>query len=170
MNAEERRKAILKRLNENTGPLSATALAKELGVSRQIVVGDIALMRAANHKITATPRGYVIEGRVSGQKQRTIACKHANDKLADELYTVVDNGGGVIDVTVEHPIYGEISGELMIFSRYDVDSFVQKLKSVNAPPLSVLTEGVHLHTVVYPDDETIERILKALKQKNILFE
>ena len=50
MNAAQRRERILTRLNSAGAPLSASTLAAELGVSRQIVVGDVALLRAAAAK------------------------------------------------------------------------------------------------------------------------
>ena len=170
MNAGERRDKIIEILGESSQPVSASALAKRLNVSRQIIVGDVALLRAANEQISATPRGYVLEE----QKDRpdtvyTIACRHNRENLAEELYTIVDNGGEVLDVIVEHPVYGQISGQLRIFSRYDVDMFLQKLDKSKAPPLSMLTDGVHLHTITCRTPEIYQRILAALEERNILF-
>lgn len=169
MNAGIRREKIVQRLEKAEGPVSATALAKELGVSRQIIVGDIALLRAAEHAITATPRGYVLERQESERGKRfTIACRHDKDQLRTELYTIVDYGGGVLDVIVEHPIYGQLAGKLQVFSRYDADQFCEKLDSNQAPPLCDLTGGIHLHTILCPDEETFHRIEQQLHNQGIL--
>ena len=143
----EKRKAAQHAVEESR-PLSATAIAKEFGVSRQIIVGDVALLRAAGENIAATPRGYVLQKERSSHT-KTIACRHNDDNLLKELYIVVDNGCAVLDVTVEHPVYGQILGQLQIFSRYDADQFAKKLGENSAPPLCALTNGVHLHTIQY---------------------
>lgn len=124
MTAARRRDEILQALAGASGPVSAAALAARLGVSRQVVVGDVALLRAAGSPIVATPRGYVLGGGQEGGGVRcTVACRHGLDGLLDELYTVADCGCGVLDVTVEHPVYGQLSGQLQVFSRYDADVF-----------------------------------------------
>ena len=129
--AEERRQAVLKLIEQSEKPGSAAALASRFSVSRQIIVGDIALLRAADVQIFATPRGYMMkpEEKPSG-KDYTIACRHRQDQIAQELYAVVDNGGQVLDVIVEHAVYGQISGQLQLSSRYDVDCFVRKLEEM----------------------------------------
>ena len=120
MTAEERRGEILRALEQAETPVSASALAKQLHVSRQAIVGDVAMLRALNSPIAATPRGYVLKQEQNLQT-RTIACRHDDEHLLQELYIAVDNGCAVLDVTVEHPIYGQISGQLQVFSRYDAD-------------------------------------------------
>ncbi|MGI6031763.1 MAG: transcription repressor NadR [Eubacteriales bacterium] len=169
MNAAERRKAIWEILQEQEGPVSATALARQLHVSRQIIVGDVALLRASNHAISATPRGYIVEAGGGPGLRRTIACRHDWETgLREELYTIVDNGAGVLDVTVEHPVYGQLSGQLQLFSRYDVDDFIRRLAQDDAQPLSCLTGGVHLHTILCADEAMYQRVLKQLEEKGIL--
>lgn len=171
MPSEERRKNIEKTLRSNTEPVSATSLAKIFSVSRQVIVGDIALMRAAGIKISATPRGYVINSEADKiDNDYTIACIHDDKNMEEELYAVVDNGGTVVDVTVEHPVYGQIVGELRISSRYDVDLFMEKIKNNQAQPLSNLTGGIHLHTIRCRDEETFIRIKEALKKQRIILE
>lgn len=162
----DRKEQVIKMIENNDKPISASKIAKELGVSRQIIVGDVALLRASGHKIIATPRGYILDNQIN--HHYTIAVKHTNNQLEDELNTIVDLGGKVEDVIVEHPLYGEIKGNLHIYSRYDVTKFISNVKNNDAAPLSLLTNGVHLHTITVPDDETLERIKKALDQKNIL--
>jgi hypothetical protein len=169
MNSEERREKLLSILNRSTEPVTATTLAKKFSVSRQVIVGDIALMRAAGIKITATPRGYVLNSEFeSNDNIFTIACRHDQINMANELYTIVDNGGTILDVTVEHPVYGEISGELRISTRYDADMFLEKIKNKQAQPLMKLTGGIHLHRIKCKDEQSRKRIIEALKKEDII--
>ena len=57
MTAAQRRSAIYAQLTQASAPVSATTFAQRFSVSRQVIVGDIALLRAEGHSITATPRG-----------------------------------------------------------------------------------------------------------------
>lgn len=169
MDAQERREAIACQLERATAPVSATALAKEFGVSRQIVVGDVALLRASGMDITATPRGYVIPRSVAGVK-RTVACRHTGEQMESELHAVVDQGCVVLDVTVEHPVYGQITGPLNLSNRYEVGQFITRCRDAEAVPLSLLTEGIHLHTVQCPDEAAFARVQTALRELGVLLE
>ena len=169
MNAAQRRERILTRLNSAGAPLSASTLAAELGVSRQIVVGDVALLRAAGTQIDATPRGYQLHPAAKGYTG-ILACVHRTaEEMRAELYTVVDQGGVVVDVAVENPLYGELRGNLNLASRYDVDNFIQQAKDTPEALLSRMTGGVHLHTLHCPDAGSFERIKKELEEKGILY-
>lgn len=167
MKKENRREQILHTLQTRQEPIRAAQLAKQFHVSRQSIVGDIALLRASGYDITATPRGYVIPDS-QPQSIYQIACKHDVDTMKDELYTIVDFGCKIIDVIVEHPIYGELTGTLQLSSRYDVDQFIQNIQKLDAEPLSILTQGIHLHTISCPGEETYHRVIKALQDKHIL--
>lgn len=164
MKAEERRKIIAKTLTADR-PISATALAGQFSVSRQIIVGDIALLRAAGLDIVATPRGYKL-GETAGMI-RTIACIHTAQEMEKELLTIVDNGCTVIDVVVDHPVYGQITGQLSLASRYDVKQFAEKAK--DAAPLSSLTDGVHIHNLRCPDEGAYQRVCAELEKLGILY-
>ena len=165
MKAEERRKIISQTLTADQ-PISATALAGKFSVSRQIIVGDIALLRAAGLDIVATPRGYKL-GESSGLV-RTVACVHTGiEELEKELLVMVDNGCTVMDVVVEHPLYGEINGQLSLASRYDVQQFVEKVKE--ASTLSSLTGGLHLHNLRCPSEEASRRVCDELNAAGILY-
>lgn len=171
MEAAQRREKIQEVLKQSEKPVSAGVFSRMLGVSRQIIVGDVALLRAANVPIAATPRGYVLQK--DDERQgiiHTIACRHSRENITAELYAIVDNGCGVLDVIVDHAVYGQISGQLHIFSRYDADDFVKKLNKSGSLPLCNLTEGVHLHTLTCPSEEAFRRVLEKLKEENILFE
>ena len=141
-------------------------------VSRQIIVGDVALLRAGGVAVMATPRGYILENAASAPAyaERRIVAHHDEDRLREELYTIVDLGGAAIDVTVEHSIYGQITAPLHIFSRYDADAFCNKLEHSKARPLCDLTGGIHLHTVRAPDERTLDRVIAGLKEKGFLLE
>ena len=168
MNSAERREAILKELRGADKPVSATVLANRLSVSRQIIVGDVALLRAAGEEIIATARGYVLgQGR---EGRRTVACCHPAEAMGRELELMVDYGCTVEDVTVEHPVYGQITGRLDVSSRYDVKEFIEKVAAGRAKPLSDLTDGIHLHNLRCPDEKAFEQLLEALRKEGFLLE
>ena len=169
MDASERREAILQRLRAERTPVSASALASAFNVSRQIIVGDVALLRAAGEEISATPRGYVLSRREAGLT-RTVACRHDMAGTREELYLLVDNGCAVLDVVVEHAVYGQLVGQLQIQSRYDVDQFMERLTAEGTKPLSTLTEGIHLHTLRCPDEAAFQRARDALRDAGYLLE
>ncbi len=169
MNSEERRSSILKRLEQSVEPISASVLAKEFFVTRQVIVADIALLRASGFSIIAESKGYVLQ-RVDNKSIKRIVVKHGKDKVLDELYAIVDNGGKILDVIVEHSVYGKISVELNVFSRYDAEEFVKKVDLAQATPLSILTEGVHIHTISVHDDKSFERIKEKLNAMGVLIE
>lgn len=169
MDARERRIELLARLKDARGPLTGTWLAKELKVSRQVIVGDFAILRAAGNAVYATPQGYVLP-KVEMPKtiRATLACKHERERMEDELAIIIDNGGKVLDVIVEHPVYGELTGNLMLSSRRDLSEFLRKLDASHAEQLASITGGVHMHTIEVADEETLARIKKELKIKGLL--
>lgn len=168
MDGSERRSIILNVLSESSAPLSATALARRLGVSRQIIVGDVALLRASGEKIDSTPRGYVrnaLPGLVF-----TVACVHNREDTEKELNIMVDNGCTIIDVSVDHPIYGQLTAALQLSSRFDVSQFVSKLESGKTSPLSALTGGIHLHRLLCPNEECFLRTKAQLLEAGMLLD
>ena len=169
MEAASRRQAILDQLRTADRPVSASALAAGLNVSRQIIVGDIALLRAGGAEISATPRGYVLPRATEGIT-RTIACRHTLAQTGQELDILVDNGCTVLDVIVEHPVYGQLTGQLQISSRYDVEQFLARIRDSDAAPLSMLTGGLHLHTLRCPNEDAYTRACAALKAAGLLLD
>ena len=163
----DRKAAIIEAIRTSETPVSASALARKLHVSRQIIVGDIALIRASGTQIIATPRGYVWE-RSNAGSERKIAVLHAPQQMREELYTIVDQGAEVVDVIVEHPTYGQLVGLLQLSSRSDVDQFIDRMQGNE--PLSQLTHGVHLHTIRCRDAAVFERVENALRKKGLLYE
>lgn len=169
MDAQERRHAIARRLEAAQAPVSAAALARALSVSRQIIVGDVALLRAGGLDIAATPRGYVLP-REGGGLVRTLACRHRPEEMESELNAIVDQGCTVLDVIVEHPIYGQLTGALQLSNRYQVGQFIARCQKEDAAPLSLLTEGIHLHTISCPDQAAYERVQASLGSLGLLLE
>ena len=167
MNTALRRDRILEYLRHSDGPLPASALAGRLSVSRQIIVGDVALLRAAGERITAAPRGYVLERPRQGVV-RAVACLHRPEDMERELTLMVDQGCTVVNVIVEHPVYGQLTGPLDLSSRYDITEFIRKVEENAARPLSLLTDGIHLHTLRCPDEGAFERTAAALEEAGFL--
>ncbi|HHU48261.1 MAG: transcription repressor NadR [Caldicoprobacterales bacterium] len=169
MTSEERREKIIVSLERSNSPLTGSYLAKLYNVSRQVIVQDIAILRAAGYDIIATPQGYLIP-RASQPRRitRVFAVKHGTDDIKDELNTIVDHGGRILDVIIEHPVYGEFKASLMMSSRSDVSAYLAAMQKLEAEPLSKLTEGVHLHTVEADSIVTLNQIEKALEQKGYL--
>ncbi len=171
MTTEERRIAIYDLLEQNyPKPLSATAMAKQFDVSRQVIVGDVSVLRAAGRKIVSTARGYIISKEELDDFGflGVLNCKHDREQLREELYTIVDFGATVIDVIVVHGIYGEIVCKLDLSSRYEVDKFLMQMHEEEDKPLSSLTDGEHIHTIGCKDAETFNLIKETLSRKNIL--
>ncbi|MCL2861512.1 MAG: transcription repressor NadR [Firmicutes bacterium] len=167
MNPEKRRKQILDEISKPEALVSASVLANNLGVSRQVIVGDIALLRAQGHDIIATTRGYMMpKFKELGQYVGKIACRHTPENTISELYAIVDMGATVLDIIVEHELYGEITGNLNLMSREDVDNFIEKVKTQEIKLLSVLTDGVHLHTIACRDKHHFDQVQKALREKD----
>lgn len=170
MQSVERRAAILAALEREQRPVSASSLARRFGVSRQIIVGDVALLRAAGEEIAATPRGYLLARSGAAGIRRQVACFHRSEDVEEELNLCVDEGCTVLDVIVEHPVYGQLTGELRVSSRYEVRQFVERLAAESAHALSELTDGVHLHTLLCPDEAAFERVRAGLREKGFLYE
>ena len=145
-------------------------LAKLLHVSRQVIVQDIALLRAENKNILSTNRGYLLY-RVPDERkkiQRIVYVNHTKEQIRDELYTIVDIGGKVLNVMIEHDIYGQISANLMLSTRKDVDKFVSRVEHADTRPLNCLTDGTHYHTIEAESEEILDEIEEELEKKKYL--
>lgn len=165
MERDERLKQLARILGDSEEPVSGSNLAAELGISRQAIVQDIALLRESGHTVLATSRGYVLRGR---SLRRAFAVRHEPEEIAEELNTIIAAGGRVLDVVVDHPVYGEIRGNLDLASREDTARFVNMLKSSGQLPLLSLSKGFHIHTVEAPDEQTLDAIERALLEKGFL--
>lgn len=163
MEGETRREQIMELLNRSRAPVSGSGLAKLMGVSRQVIVQDIALLRAMDKNILSTNKGYILyePDKERMKARRTIAVNHTDDEMQEELYTIVDYGGKVLDVVVEHDVYGQLTGDLILKNRQDVDEFMEKIKNSSSQSMLTLTGGRHFHTI----EADSEMILDAIEQK-----
>ncbi len=168
----ERRNAILQRLRGATSAVSGTALAAAAGVSRQVIVQDIALLRADGHDIVATNRGYVLREGSSAPAvpTRLIKVHHTVDQLEDELQTIVDMGGTVQSVMVNHRAYGKITANLDIRSRSGIARYLESIRTGKSTPLMTVTSGYHFHRISADAESVLDAIEQALAAKGYLAE
>lgn len=168
MESNERREQLWKLLSESKEPLSGTALAQKLNVSRQVIVQDIALLRAVNKNILSTAKGYLLYHPEPKRATRCFSVCHNTSQIEDELCSIVDHGGNILDVIVSHPIYGTISADLIIKNRSDVHDFVRKVTEKQTVPLKELTNDYHFHTVEADSEQILDEIEEVLKEKGYL--
>lgn len=168
MSSRERRINIQSILKDSDKPQKGHVLAERFGVTRQVIVKDIAILRAEGKNIIATPEGYMVPRSEKNRIRQVIAVYHNADEMQDELSTIIKFGAIVEDVTIEHSVYGEIKAMLMIKSLYDVENFILKIKETKSEPLLVLTGGVHLHTISADNYSAINNIKSELKNKGYL--
>ena len=155
MTKEERQNYILEQLEENDKAISANEFAKILEVSRQVIVGDVALLRASGHEVIATGKGYIL---AKYKNIATLALMHTPKETRQELELFVKHNIWVIDVIVTHPIYGELKGQVNVKNEEDINRFL-----LDEPQLlSILTDGIHLHTVSYEDLNDLNEVKKDL--------
>lgn len=166
---DKRRKQVLDALTSAQAPTSGAALAQAAGVSRQVIVQDIALLRSKGWPIQSTNRGYVIE-REATRPSRLFKCLHTVEQTPDELNLIVDLGGHVRDVLVNHRVYGRLSCELGIASRRDVRAYMEQIRSGKSSPLMLITSGYHFHHVTADTEEALDEIERALAEAGFLAE
>lgn len=168
MTGTERRNEIVKIIQNSTVPVSGSALASSLGVSRQVIVQDIALIRTAGYDILSTHRGYIINA--PHTVQRVFKVYHGDDLLEDELCSIVDLGGVVRNTMINHKIYGHLEAQLGIRSRKDVKEFMQAIECGKSSPMKNITGGYHYHTIEADSEETLTLIENMLREKKFLIE
>lgn len=167
MNNRIRREEIKKLLLASDRPLSGSCLARQFQVSRQVVVQDIALLRANGLDIISTNRGYVLQ-KEKKQCQRVFKVCHTEAQTEEELNLVVDLGGRFLDVFVYHRAYGLIRTELKIRSRHDVASYLGEISSGKSRELLNITSGYHYHTIEADSEEILDLIQEKLSEKGFL--
>ena len=168
MTGSDRRDDIIRQIQKSSVPLSGTKLASIYHVSRQVIVQDIALIRAAGFDIISTNRGYILNSTKSAS--RLFKVQHTDEQLEEELCSIVDLGGMVKNVMVNHRVYGHIEAELNIDSRRKVAEFVEDLHNGKSSPLMNITSDYHYHKVIADNEETLDMIEDMLKEKNYLIE
>ena len=170
MNGETRRDTIKQMLLNAQQPLTGTALAGALHVSRQVIVQDIALMRAEHLPILSTNKGYLLRPEAShtAQPKRVFFVRHSTEQVMEEFMIVLDLGGRILDVSVEHELYGPIRADLSIESAQDAAEFIERLAACRDNPLKVLTDDCHFHTVAAPSEKLLDLIEGELRARGFL--
>lgn len=166
---DHRRQAIIHRLQSCAESVTGTELAEQFGVSRQVIVQDMAVLRAAGESLISTPRGYSLQQKGARRLPRAVvAVQHTPEQTDDELLALVAVGATVVDVAIDHPVYGEMRGTLMIRTADDVAAFLNRMRESGAGLLLNLTQGVHVHTLEAADAPTLDRAREALAKRGYL--
>lgn len=168
MTGAERRNDMLSRIKSSAVPVSGKEMAQIYEVSRQVIVQDVALLRAAGNDIISTNRGYILHA--VPVASRVFKVSHTDEELEEELCSIVDLGGKIVNVMIRHRVYGEMEAELQINSRRKVMEFLEDLKSGKSSPLKNITANYHYHKVEAENEETLDLIEKMLREKRFLVE
>ena len=166
MTGVERREKLLSMLAKSKEPIAGAEMAKQLSVSRQVIVQDIALLRAADNNIVSTNRGYVLLK--PGKCERIFKVRHTAEEIEKELQIIVDNGGRILDVFVYHKIYGVVKAPMNIKTRKDICEYVKTLSSGKSSPLLKITDNYHYHTVQADSEDILDNIQKDLEECGFL--
>ncbi len=168
MKGEKRREEILSLIGNTDNPIPANVLKERFKVSRQVIVQDIAMLRASGFDITSTNRGYVL-GRTA-RAARVFKCRHSFEEIVDEGVLVIEAGGRIEDIYVNHRIYGRISAKLDLNNRTNVEELYRSLVSGASKPLMSVTDGYHYHTVTAETEEILDDIEEKLRDRGFLIE
>ena len=168
MKSEERRREILSLLGNADNPVPANLLKERFKVSRQVIVQDIAILRANGYDITSTNRGYIIDAKA--RATRIFKCRHTLDELLSEGILIISSGGRVEDIFVNHRVYGKISARLALYSKTHVEELYRSLTAGASKPLMSVTDGYHYHTVTADSEEVLNEIERKLRERGFLIE
>ena len=171
MKKNERRKEIIGILANEKKAVAGDRLSELLFVSRQIIVQDISALREEGYDIASTHQGYLLRAgkdNMPVRSERVFEVRHTSEQTEDELSTIVNNGGTVVDVFIKHGIYGKIAAKLNIFSERAIAQFVGSINSGKSTELMHITEGHHYHTVAADTKEILDKIEEALEEKGYL--
>lgn len=166
MKAADRRKSIVNLLLSSAEAISGGKLSAEFGVSRQIIVKDIAVLKGSGYDIISTHNGYIIQK--SPLKERVFKVYHTTEQTEDELSTIVNLGGTVVDVFVWHKVYGKMTAPLNIFSNMHIKQFIEGIRSGKSTELMTVTGGYHYHTVRAESEQVLNEIERALKAQKYI--
>lgn len=171
LHGDQRRQMLLEKLKAAGEPQTGSGLAAQAGVSRQVIVGDITLLKAKGEPIIATSQGYLYMNEKAAEEiSRQIACSHSREDTEKELYILVDAGATVKDVSIEHPVYGELTAGIHVSTRREVDMFMKRVRETGASYLLELTEGLHLHTITAPNETILEQAMADMRENGFLLE
>lgn len=166
---KDRKQALLQLLKEAPKALNGQSLAEHFHVTRQVIVQDIAILRADGAPILSTNRGYIYKQiDTNPYVHKLFKVKHEVEEIGQELLAIVDNGGHVQNTLIDHPVYGEIETLLKLSCRRDVQHFLEQVEHSDFRPLSELTDGVHYHLVEAETQQDLHYIEEALDQLGYL--
>lgn len=166
MTGTQRRADIVRQIQNSETPVSGARLAAMYQVSRQVIVQDIALIRASGYDILSTNRGYILQG--TAEVSRIFKVRHTNEQLEEELCAIVDMGGCVENVMINHRVYGKLEAPLHVDSRRKVAAFMQDIKNGKSSPLLNITSGYHYHRVTADSEQTLDIVEEVLREKGFL--
>ena len=166
MKTQDRRKAIANLLLSSKEAVSGGKLSEEFGVSRQIIVQDIAVLKGSGYEIFSTHSGYIMQQ--SPLKERVFKLYHTTEQTEDELNLIVELGGTVVDVFVWHKVYGKMSAKLNIFSPLHIKQFIEGVRTGKSTELMNITGGYHYHTIRAESEEILDKIDVALKKRGYI--
>ena len=166
MKAPERRTAIANLLLSEDKAVSGSELSDKFGVSRQIIVQDIAVLKGSGYDIISTHNGYIVQK--SPLKERVFKLHHTTEQTEDELNLIVNLGGTIVDVFVWHKVYGRVMAPLNIFSPLHVKQFIEGVRTGKSTELMNITGGYHYHTIRAESEEILDTIGKALEERRYI--
>ena len=166
LSGQERREQILKILKQSQSPIAGTDLANQLHVSRQVIVQDMALIRANGLDVISTNRGYILHELQSAS--RVFKVVHTDEQAEEELNLFVDFGGKVEDVFVYHKVYGVIKVPMNMKSRRDVQKYMEEISIGKSKTLKNITSDYHYHTITAEDEHTLDMIQEELGKRGFL--
>lgn len=172
LDGSQRRIKIIELLSTRNTPVSGTELANLFGVSRQVIVQDVALLRAENRNILSTNKGYLLFHPLSEENlyKEVLFVKHTSAQILEEMTAIVELGGRMLDVSIDHDLYGQIRSDLVINNLEDAHDFLRKMQLSASKPLSRLTDDYHYHTIAAPSKRALDLIKQDLREKGILAE
>lgn len=166
MRAIERRKEIINLLLSEEKAISGSELSSIFGVSRQIIVSDISVLKGSGYEILSTHNGYIIHK--TPLKERVFKLHHTTEQTEDELSLIVDLGGMVVDVFVWHKVYGKVVANLNIFSKLHVKQFIEGVRTGKSSELMNITGGYHYHTIRADSEEILDKIGSVLQERGYI--
>ena len=162
MTTSERRAKILKILQMSSQPVAGKEFAAKFGVSRQVIVQDMAVLRASTPGILSTTRGYSLQKELLCTREFKLW--HPQEETSRELNLIVDCGGSVKNTSISHRVYGRVTVDMDIHSRQDVAEFIDNLKDSQSSVLSSATSGYHYHLVEAASEERLDLIGKLRRK------
>lgn len=166
MNAEERRTKIGLYLSSSDSAVTGSELSRLFGVSRQIIVQDITVLKAKGYDVISTHNGYIVQK--APYKERVFKLRHDRDETEKALYCIVSHGAIVVEDFVWHKVYGKIRAGLNIHDEQTVKKFMDGVRSGKSTELMDITGGYHYHTVRADNEETLDAIESELKRYGFL--